>query len=214
MQRVCPKPAAWNEVYKLLSHHAEHVACTPPLPPTPLILSGWTFSNDVEKKARWDETLAWAIKNECSEITSLAEDHFYCTSILTSSLIGPKGGPMFLPWDFHRKSPPSAENLAKLFDLLCTNWGVVIGSELARVRRPARFSGAKCRNLHVIVWGREAPPWGSWHRRSNIESERRTFTKFRRAINDFISPHMVDHIQFFDGEASPDVPGQTNQAVS
>ena len=31
-----------------------------PPPPVPLILAGWAYSNDVEKRSRWQETLAWA----------------------------------------------------------------------------------------------------------------------------------------------------------
>ncbi len=205
MQRVCPNPEAWNEVYKLLRDYAENVACTPSRPPTPLILNGWTFSNDVEKKERWDETVEWALANGCANFTIVPGERFYCTSVLSSSVIGPMGGPMFLAWDFERKQRPSAENLAKLLDLLSANWAAIVGSELARTTKPVRFSGAKYRNLRVVVSGRVPPPWGSWDHRSETESERRTFTKFRRAINNFISPHMVDHVQFFHLEASTEV---------
>jgi len=214
MERICPNPETWNKVYKLLSHHAELYTCSPPLPPAPLILSGWVFSNDVEKKKRWDETVRWATRNGCADFTIVPDEHFYRASALTNALIGPMGGPMFLAWDFERKQRPSAENVAKLLGLLSANWAAIVGSELARITKPAHFSGAKCRNLRVAVLARELPPWGSWDYRSESESERRTFTKFRRGINDFISPHMVDHVNFFHIEESTDAPHQVNRFAS
>jgi hypothetical protein len=57
---VCPLPVVWNDIYKRL--HAAWVSggsCGDP-PPVPLILNGWVFTSDMDKKCRWDATLAWA----------------------------------------------------------------------------------------------------------------------------------------------------------
>lgn len=74
MVRVCPNPIPWNEIFKQLSKHAEAHRCNPPAPPRPLILAGWAFSSDIEKKRRWEETVAWANSNGCSEIVSGVAD--------------------------------------------------------------------------------------------------------------------------------------------
>jgi len=55
---VCPQPALWAELHSRLQKVAAENGLPPP--PQPLILNGWVFSNDVEKRNRWEETLAWA----------------------------------------------------------------------------------------------------------------------------------------------------------
>ena len=52
MTRICPKPKPWDKAYNRLTSFAEAHDCTPPLPPKPLILNGWVFSNDIEKMNR------------------------------------------------------------------------------------------------------------------------------------------------------------------
>ena len=37
-------------------------------PPVPLILAGWNFSEDWQKKDRWLEIIKWANDNGCSDL--------------------------------------------------------------------------------------------------------------------------------------------------
>jgi hypothetical protein len=58
------------------------------------------------------------------------------------------------------------------------------------------FSGRKGRRLVVYADPDIQPAWGNWFRLSNVESERRAFTRFRTAINKAIAPHEIDHVDF------------------
>jgi hypothetical protein len=156
--------------------------------------------NDLQKETRWKETVAWAIHNGCDKEVNIPASDFYCVDAMTDHQIGPLGGPMYLPWSLDEKSRPTQESLGSLLELLSKNWERVAGLEIARVTEPIKFSGAKARCLWVKVHGRVQPTWGSWDRLSNIQSERRFFTKFREAINNLIAPHMVDHIEFLTEE--------------
>lgn len=76
--RIFPLPLEWVEVHENLMNFSRNQACDPSSPPKPLILAGWNFSSDWEKKLRWDETLEWANKNGCSFlIDDLKEEDFY-----------------------------------------------------------------------------------------------------------------------------------------
>jgi len=107
------------------------------------------------------------------------------------------GGPSYRPWDFQRKERPSSIELGKHLETLVTHWAAIAGPELARLTRPVAFTGKKARRLMIDVADESAhPPWGAWSHRSAIELERRTFTRFRAAINKVIAPHEVDHVDF------------------
>ena len=91
----------WNDVYKRLTHFAETHECVPSLPPKPLILAGWAYSNDIEKKNRWEETVEWAEKNGCLELVgSIPDNEFYSVDEPTSYTVGPMGGPNVSPLGF------------------------------------------------------------------------------------------------------------------
>ena len=49
-----------------------------PMPPIPLILAGWVFSNDREKKQRWDDTVIYAKQHGYTHLFEhLSDDSFY-----------------------------------------------------------------------------------------------------------------------------------------
>ncbi|EAQ42507.1 hypothetical protein [Polaribacter sp. MED152] len=50
--RICPKPMIWNEIYKLMCQELREKNI-----PKPLILAGWNFTTDREKKNRFMEHL-------------------------------------------------------------------------------------------------------------------------------------------------------------
>jgi hypothetical protein len=78
MSRVCPKPILWSMIFQELSRHASSNACVPELPPKPLILAGWTYSNDFEKAQRWEETVSWANSNGCAKLVDqLKQEDYY-----------------------------------------------------------------------------------------------------------------------------------------
>jgi len=197
MTRICPNPMPWNEAYKRLTGFTESHSCVPPNPPKPLILNGWVYSNDIGKKNRWDDTVKWADKNGCMELVNNIEDgDFYCVDEMSSYQIGPMGGPMFRPWDYDSKNRPSSEDLQEHLDTLLSRWTQIADKELSQITRPIAFTGNKARRLLVKVDEESKPPWGGWDYLSDCEPERRTFTKFRSAINNMILPHEVDHIDF------------------
>ena len=196
MIRVCPQPSAWNDVYRRLLQVA---ASRPDLRevPVPLILAGWAYSNDVKKTRRWEMTVQWSREAGCEEIVaSVPDEDFRFVQAPSDYTVGPLGGPMYRPWDFERKDRPEESMLTAALAKLVAEWpGIAAG--FAAHTRPLCFSGDKARNLAVtILLNASPPPWGNWHKRSNVEAERRTFTNFRRAVNKVIHPHEVDHIEF------------------
>lgn len=51
MKFVCPNPQIWNEIYsKLTEFYKENHEKIKTPPPIPLILNGWVFSSDLDKK--------------------------------------------------------------------------------------------------------------------------------------------------------------------
>ena len=169
--------------------------------------------NTAPHQRRWEETVAWATDNGCLEaVKSIPDEDFYFVSEPTTYAVGPAGGPMYRPWDFDSKGRPLQQAIARHFETLKSRWSEIVGSELAHITRPLAFTGEKARRLLVHADGSHRPPWGGWAYLSSVESERRTFTRFRGAINNAIAPHEVDHVDFTtDGE--PIAPGDAPQAV-
>lgn len=56
--RICPQPQAWNRLWETLPGRTRQGAGWQP--PAPLILAAWAFSSDGEKRARFEQHLAWA----------------------------------------------------------------------------------------------------------------------------------------------------------
>jgi hypothetical protein len=195
-QRICPNSSRWNDVFKQLVEYAEAHTCKPSRPPAPLILAGWAYSNDNEKILRWRETVDWASANGCAGIVEgISDQDFYQVEKL-SNYYGPMGGQCYRPWDFEAKIRPPEAELAKHLEYLCARWADVAGSSLATVTQPLAFTGKKARRFLVCAEPTAIPPWGGWTYRSPDEAKRRTFTRFRSAVNTAIAPHEVDHIGF------------------
>jgi hypothetical protein len=196
-QRICPNPSRWNDVFKQLVEYAEAHPCRPGRPPAPLILVGWVHSNDTEKMRRWRETVDWAAANNCVGIVEgISDQDFYQVEKPTSYSVGPMGGPCYRPWDSEAKVRPPEEELVKHLEYLSALWADIVGSALSTVTRPVAFTGKKARRLLVQAEGAATPPWGGWTHRAPDEAKRRTFTRFRSAVNKAINPHEVDHIEF------------------
>ena len=106
------------------------------------------------------------------------------------------GPPVYLPWNYSRRKRPPSGELQDLLETLKSRWMEVVGPHLADMTCPVAFSGARARRLIVRADPKRPPPWGSWSQLSNRESARRTFTEFRRSINQVLQPHEVDHVAF------------------
>lgn len=195
MIRVCPNPAAWCAAYERLASAARQSNLDSP--PRPIILSGWWYTNDTDKLTRWLEMIQWATTHGCMELLDLKNDEFYVVETLTTHQIGPMGGVLKRPWDFESKPIPSHDTVDAAYAKLSERWSEIVGESLAEMTVPVRFTGTKKRRLLVRHF-QGTPPWGGWTCLSHLESERRTFTAFRSAINLAISPHEVDHIDFME----------------
>jgi hypothetical protein len=167
-----------------------------PPPPVPLILAGWAYSNDVEKRSRWQETLAWAERYGLGALLGdVAEESMYAVAELSGDRIGPLGGPMFLDWNYDSKPRADAVARTKAIEVLQADWAKIAGAELAAITLPLCLTGSKGRRLVVLVRTEDAPPWGSWTVLVRDE-RRRSFTALRTAVNRAIAPLEVDHIDF------------------
>ena len=69
--QIFPKPG-WVEHNPCEIWETQIGSGTPP--PMVLILSGWTMSNDYEKKDRWARTIDWAEQNNCSNLIPEVKD--------------------------------------------------------------------------------------------------------------------------------------------
>lgn len=78
--RVCPIPLVWQKLYDLLPNKKRGELGW--MPPLPLILTAWHYSNDEQKSSRIREHIEWADKNNYIEkiynfLSSLSEDEWH-----------------------------------------------------------------------------------------------------------------------------------------
>ncbi len=110
---ICPLPRIWNKIYQELLSVWENQVDQPKPPPKPLVLHGWGYTNDLEKKLRWEETIKWANMNGLADLTqNIAEKDKYFVTDISTYQIGPLGGSMFLPWDFTPKTRPTDDEIS------------------------------------------------------------------------------------------------------
>jgi hypothetical protein len=206
---VCPKPPAWARVFEQLVQFAQTRNCVPATPPSPLILSGWWYSSDLDKMERWSQTVDWSKRNQCHHIVNVTDDDYY--KVLEADE-DPARGPSYLPFCFERKTRPRDSALLQYIAKLSSEWTQIVGEELGHMTKPLHFTGKKGRRLVISADATKIPPWGTWYERTSSwykiyrtdqdEHERRTFTKFRRAINNAIAPHAVDIIYFEEAQTT------------
>ena len=197
MVKICPLPQAWAMAHSALRKYSDENFCVPATAPKPLILGGWSFSNDVDKMKRWQETVDWAISNGCSGIVlNIPDDLFYFSATPTTYEVGPTGGPMYLSWNYDALICPSKDQIKVSMAKLRADWLTVVGTNLVDNLEPVRFTGKKFRRLVVDVAHGTVAPWGDWTALPFVDERRRKFTVLRKAINKSISPHMVDHVDF------------------
>lgn len=88
---ICPQPMRWNDIYHdLCAAYENKTGENLPSnvvdireaggPPTPLILNGWVFTGDSEKRQRWLETVDWAKKYDLLQLLTVEEKDKYLGS--------------------------------------------------------------------------------------------------------------------------------------
>lgn len=192
MQVVCPQPLIWSEIFKLLNRYwKEQLLCKGAPPPRPLILGGWTFSNDYDKNERWKETKNWARERSCVKlIPELSNEEAYMTHTF-SSWIPYK----FSNWNEEPRVRPEREKVAHYMKELFQVWPGIVDPEFGQKTKPLILTGKKLRRLVVLYQPEYLPPWGSWsnHLAKGSPSQ---FTLLRKQVNSLLAPHEVDHIDF------------------
>lgn len=192
MTCVCPNPRPWVKVHKRLSAATKNQEILSRLP-TPLILAGWNFSSDLDKFDRWNETVQWAQDAGCETILeTLTDEDFYYSDNISSHC---PDHPLEYGWNFDARERPDDQSIEDALQRLQSNWKD-IATGFSEETHPVAFTGLKARRLLVSVTDGITPPWGEWARLSSDSQKRRTFTVFRRAVNQLIAPLEVDHIDF------------------
>ncbi len=196
MIRVCPLPMVWAKIHRELSRIATKNPDIP-LPPVPLILAGWNFSDDFEKNDRWESTVEWTKKFGGAELISTLKDNdYYCVDQFTR--------PAFLDYQWGETTPPATrpadDELTNLIEKLSIQWDQIAGVDSV-FTRPLNFSGAKARSLTVEFDTDELPSWGTWGNEpggyhDQHFTNKASFTVLRQRINDAVQPHKIDHVVF------------------
>lgn len=192
MNFICPKPNVWHQLHMKLRDYWESVLLKEvEQPPVALVLSGWTMSNDIDKKDRWISTIEWAHKHGCSRlIEGIAEtDKYYVSEISDWRPFE------YSSWDETIKEKPTSDEADKHFSAVKEGWPTILDASFSDNTQPIGFSGKKLRRLVVKYNEEYLPPWGSWsdHLANGSPSK---FTELRKKVNEIISPHVVDHIDF------------------
>jgi len=192
MKFISPIPRIWHDIHQRLEWYwinKLYRKVSPP--PTPMILGGWNFSSDYDKKRRWNETLEWANEHDCLDLISvLKEDEQYCVNEFSDWVPY-----QFSNWDEEPRNRPSDLYAEQCLKKLKKNWSDILDRNFGRYSTPLEFSGKKLRRLLVIYENGYMPPWGSWtdHLANGLPSK---FTELRKKVNSIIAPHEVDHIDF------------------
>jgi hypothetical protein len=79
--RLVPVPVRWNALWNILDKHVSNDLRKSALI-APLILAGWNFSSDQEKRTRFLEHLEWACVHGLSDrayryLSTLLDDEWY-----------------------------------------------------------------------------------------------------------------------------------------
>ena len=92
MEFVCPKENILLEVYpKLLKYYEKNKDNIDQPPPKALVLNGWVYSTDYQKKLRWEETIRWVEINGCSSlIPNLKDSERYMVDKIVATFIQEK----------------------------------------------------------------------------------------------------------------------------
>jgi len=193
-----PRPGDWTMLHGLLTEAwVARQDGRIPKPPVPLILAGAAFSTASAIRERWRELVHWANAHGFAELLAahlpLPPDVDIAEQIAGVSADGRGWWPEYGEQVHAPAAKPDMEAVDTALSILEAQWPSIVGSELSRNTHPIRFTGRKSRRLVVRANPDAKPPWGSWN---FISKEPRSFTLFRKAINEAIAPLGVDDIAF------------------
>ena len=190
---ISPLPNKWHDLYQKILNFWENTLfekCQKP--PTALVLSGWTFSNDFDKKQRWEETLQWATENGALNLLiDIAESEKYYVEEMSDWRPY-----QYSQWNEKPRIAPTNEDCSRYLQKLKINWLNLMENEFGRETSPIGFTGKKSRRLIVIYKENYKPPWGDWNNYL-ANGHPSKFSELRKKVNTTIHPHEVDHIDFF-----------------
>ena len=84
---VCPMPVVWADIHSDLTRAWEASGRRGAKPPVPLILNGWVFTSDRDKKDRWTETVAWAKAHALEHLLpELKDNQCYMVRAMTTEV--------------------------------------------------------------------------------------------------------------------------------
>lgn len=192
MNFICPVPRIWHEIYVILEAHWINVLKKEvPAPPKPLILGGWNFSNDYDKKDRWEQTINWVSVNNCKHLLPVLDesDKYYIREM--SSWIPFQ----YSNWNEVPRIRPTDSEIEAYLIAIKKAWPTILDPKFGLNTSPKKMTGKKARRLLVVYQKGYKPPWGSWedHLANGLPSK---FTVLRKKVNEIIAPHEVDHIEF------------------
>ncbi|SRR6266545_786789 len=193
-----PRPGDWAMLHELLAQAREargdHRI---PKPPVPLILAGAAFSSAAAIRQRWRDLVSWANEHGFSELLAAhlpsAPEVDVADQIAGVSANGQGWWPEYGEQVHEPKAKPTNEAIAAALAILKQRWPEIVGIDLSRITRPYKFSGRKSRRLLVSADPAASPPWRSWY---SAVADPRSFTSFRRAVNQAIAPLEVDDVSF------------------
>jgi len=190
---ICPIPKKWNEIHQVLDKLWKSKDSQGEHPPIPLVLNGWHYSNDSEKRDRWLKTLAWVKANDCEHLISdLKDEDKYFVNELSNYIPY-----QYSNWNENPRIKPTDEVVRKCLTKLIDKWHEILNPEFGEATKPIEFTGLKLRRLVVCYKKGYMPPWGSWTNHLAFGSPSR-FTELRKSVNVIIYPHEVDHIDFIE----------------
>jgi hypothetical protein len=198
VETAVPRPTDWSMLYGMLKKAwQERGGSAAPEPPVPLILGGAAFSSAREIRQRWYDLINWSNQYGFSDLLleylPPAPEVDIAVAIAG---VGEEGGGWWPEYgaQYHAPKPkPSREAVIAALRLLGERWNEIAGAELAGMTKPLKFTGRKSRRLLVAANPEGCPPWGSWYL---IRRNPRTFTTFRSAVNEAITPLEADDITF------------------
>lgn len=107
MVNICPNPGRWREIYERLLPVCRQRNL--PLPPRPLILNGWVYTNDVQKAEIWAATVKWAASHGVSDLVVLDPSDWSASRICRAMKSGHSTALCYLPWRFEASPRPSPD---------------------------------------------------------------------------------------------------------
>ena len=192
-RRVIPEGAAWSrwmDGMEIMHHHVSSVV-------TELRLFQASFTGEatlLPRGARWHPR-AYAVFQPSAE--EGRDDGDSTINILAFLAANQNHWPF--PYSERANTAPrerpSAEAAEAIQRRLEDRWIQIVGARLGEITRPVRLSGDKLRRLVVEADYSVYPPWGNWTSFSR-GADRQAFTEMRRAVNECVSPHEIDHIDF------------------